>query len=170
MDIQSVKEFNSYYLVNGSTTVPKNKKNRDYRSVQCWLEDGGVLTPLYSVEELKDLKKQEIKKLRNDSFSKPLLARVISGDSYYVTTNPEINIFQSAILMTDDETREWGCYRDGQKEIITLTKSELLSLANHYEQRKNQEYNLCDKRREAVDALSTIQEVEDYDINTVEFD
>ena len=85
----------------------------------------------------------------------------------YVTTDPEINIFQSAILMEDGSTREWGCRCEGEKVIITLTKSDLLSLANHYEQRKNAEYNQCDKRRSTVDALTTIEEVEAYDITTV---
>ena len=119
------------------------------------------------IANAKESKKTEVKALRAASLSADLLAKVIDGKSYYVKTDPEINIFQSAILLADNASRTWGCYVDGEKELVELFKSELLNIAHHYEERKNQEYNLCDKRRAEIDTLSTIEEVEAFDINKV---
>lgn len=119
------------------------------------------------IANAKESKKAEVKALRATSLSADLLAKVIDGKSYYVKTDPEINLFQSAILLADDATRVWGCYVDGVKELIELTKSDLLNIAHHYEERKNQEYNLCDKRRAEINTLSTIEEVEAFDITQI---
>lgn len=166
MNIVSVKDFETNYLVNDSVSIPKDSNNKDCRKVEEWLKTN-LLTPRYTLEELKELKKKEIRKLRDSKFSEKILVKNIAGKDYYAATNPEINIFQAATLMADSETRDWGCYCDGNKELVTLSKDELLSLARHYEQRKNTEYNLCDKRRAAIDAMTTIEEVEAYDITTV---
>jgi hypothetical protein len=150
--------------------------NEDYDSL-IWNDDNPVSKP--SKQDLQNMwydvlltiaknkKKEEIKKLRTASLGGDLLAKVENGNSYYVTTKPEINIFQAALLISDDITRRWGCYLNGVKVQLILTKKELRNLASHYEERKNLAYNLCDDRRAAVDALSTIEEVEAFDINQV---
>jgi hypothetical protein len=112
-------------------------------------------------------KKTEIKALRAKSLAADLLAKNIDGKAYYVKTDPEINLFSSAMLMPDDSTRLWGCFCDDKKELIELSKSDLLNIAHNYEERKNQEYNLCDKRRVEIDALATIEEVEAFDITKI---
>ena len=156
----------------------KVSAGEDYASL-IWHDDNTVAKP--SEQELWDMwgdvlliiaknrKKEEIKNLRAASLGGNLLARVENGNSYYVTTKPEINIFQSAVLIPGNITRRWGCYLNGVKTSLILTKEELLNLSNHYEERKNVAYNLCDDRRAAVDALCTIEEVEAFDINSVDF-
>jgi len=168
MDIQTILQ----YKFSGA----KYSVGEDYESL-IWYDDNTVSKP--SKQDLQNLwydvlltiakneKKEEIKNLRAASLGGDLLAKVENGNSYYVTTRPEINIFQSAVLIPDDITRRWGGYLNGVKVPIVLTKQELKNLSNHYEERKNLAYNLCDARRAAVDALSTIEEVEAFDINEV---
>ena len=69
--------------------------------------------------------------------------------------------------MENDSTRLWGCYVDGKKELIELTKADLLGIAHHYEERKCQQYNFCDLRRAEIDSMLTLEEVESFDIHKV---
>jgi hypothetical protein len=168
MDIQTIL---AYKFPGGGYSI-----NEDYDSL-VWNDDNPVSKP--SKQDLQDMwydvlltiakneKKEKIKNLRTASLGANLLAKVENGNSYYVTTRSEINIFQSAALIADDNTRRWGGYLNGVKVPLVLTKQELKNLSNHYEERKNLAYNLCDDRRAAVDALSTIEEVEAFDINQV---
>jgi hypothetical protein len=119
------------------------------------------------LKEAIEAKKIEIKNLRTSLLAADILAKNIDGKSYYVKTDPEINLFSSAILMEESATRIWGCFYEGEKVLIELTKAELLSIANHYEVRKNQEYNLCDLRRAEVSLLTNIDAVNAFDINKV---
>lgn len=174
MIIQSAKITNGGYNVTydeGCFFIPNDPENRDYQQVLSWFAEGNSTEPELTNEELlaraKENKKAEVKNLRFDNLSQDLLAKTIDGVDFYVKTNPEINLFQSAILMPDDGTRLWGCYSAAGKGLVPFSKDELLSLAHHYEVRKNQEYNLCDVRREAIDALTSIEKVEAFDINQV---
>jgi hypothetical protein len=128
----------------------------------------------------RSLKKEEVRGLRQLNIWKPLLARTEDGINYYAETAPEKDLFESGQSMSEDETIRWGCYIgeqvDGKvvlqdkKILLRFTKSEILSLANHYRQRKNQEYVLCDMRRAAIDELTTIEQVQNYDITQVYVD
>ena len=119
------------------------------------------------LKEAIEAKKTEIKKLRTSLLAVDIPAKNTNGKSYYVKTDPEINLFSSAILMEESATRIWGCFCEGEKVLIELTKKELLSIANHYEVRKSQEYNLCDLRRAEVSLLTNIEDVNAFDINKV---
>jgi hypothetical protein len=171
MNIGKIKQTRSGYFVNDSMSVPNAPDNFDYQYVQKYIANGGIVEPEFTNAELlanaKSAKKKEIKQLRTKELSVDLLAKVIDGKSYYVKIDPEINLFSSAILMENNSTRLWGCYVDGKKELIKLTKSDLLGIAHHYEERKSQQYNLCDLRRQKVDSLSSLEEVEAFDINKV---
>ena len=62
MIINTVKKNGGIYIVNDDLIVLANQRDPLYFEVQKWLDDGGVLTPLYSLESLKNKKKEEIKK------------------------------------------------------------------------------------------------------------
>lgn len=120
------------------------------------------------LEEAQEAKKTEIKTQRDNNFTKPLLVR--SNPDIYLKPQPQVNIFLAAYSMADGSTKEWfPCDINGVKltESIDITKDELIIVANHYEERKTLEYNQCNKRCFAVDALTTIEEVENFDINQV---
>ena len=138
------------------------------------------------LQEIKDKKKLEIKALRQSNLCKLLLSKGVDATlDYYVKTTPEKNLFQSAFLIADGSSREWGCYKlttaerdevnngeliltDLMKDSVSLTKAELLSLAQHYEIRSDLEFNQCDKRRKKVQCFTATSEVNAYDITTIE--
>ncbi len=118
--------------------------------------------------DVKNSKKAEIKALRNSEFQKPLQIR--SNPDIYLKPKPETNIFMAAYSMADNTTKEWRvCDIDGvmQNEFIEAAKDELMSISNHYEERKTLEYNQYHKKCDAVEALETIEEVESFDINQI---
>lgn len=118
--------------------------------------------------EAKAAKKEEIIKVRNSAFAKPLQVR--SNPDVYLRPQPQVNIFLAAYSMNDGATKEWApCDEDGniQDTEVAFTKEELVSASNHYEERKTTQYNQARRRCRAVDALTTIEEVEAYDITTV---
>jgi hypothetical protein len=120
------------------------------------------------LQEAKDSKKTEIKALRDAEFQKPLQIR--SNPDIYLKPQPQTNIFLAAYSMADGAIKEWKpCDIDGvmQDGFIEVTKEELISASNHYEERKTLEYNQCHKRIDAIEALTTIEEVEAFDINQI---
>jgi hypothetical protein len=149
-----------YKIVNG---IEMEFSEADYKSHA----DNQAQGKLEKLPNAKSAKKQEIKQLRTKELFADLLAKVIDGKSYYVKIDPEINLFSSAILMENNSIRLWGCYVDGKKELIKFTKSDLLAIAHHYEERKSQQYNFCDLRRQEVDSLSSLEEVESFNIHKV---
>lgn len=175
MNIESVKITTGGYNVTSEGNrffIPNDPENLDYQDVQTWAAiEGNFIQPEFTNEELlnkaKEIKKTQIKNLRSTNLGKNLFAKTVDGVDFYVKTDPEINLFQSAILMSDNGIRLWGCYSSNGKALLSFSKEELLNIASHYETRKNQEYNLCDLRREAVDNLTSIQEIEAFDITQV---
>lgn len=57
--MQIKKLENGYYLLNGST-VPNDPNNSEYKTIQKWIEDGGIAEPEYSLKEIKEKKLQEL--------------------------------------------------------------------------------------------------------------
>jgi hypothetical protein len=174
MNIESVKITIGGYNITSEGNkffIPNDAENLDYQAILTWLAQGNSVEPEFTDQQLlvraKEIKKNEIKELRTTLLAVNILAKNIDGKSYYVKTDPEINLFSSAILMEEGSTRIWGCFCEGEKILIELTKAELLSIANHYEVRKSQEYNLCDLRRAEVSLLTNIEDVEAFDINKV---
>ena len=52
MNIETVKDLQNSYLVNGSITVPKDPSNSDYQRVQKWIAQGNTPDPEFTDEEL----------------------------------------------------------------------------------------------------------------------
>ena len=118
------------------------------------------------LEEAKYSKKSEVKSARNKEFSKPLQAR----GSLYLKTQPEVNIFLAAYSMADGSVKEWApCDVNGEAHDneVSFSKFELVSVSNHYEDRKTTHYNQSRRRCRAIEALTSIEEVESYDITQV---
>ena len=61
MEINTVKESGTeMYLVNDEMYVPKADGNIHYKMIQEWIQDGGVVDPQYTAEELEAHKQAEI--------------------------------------------------------------------------------------------------------------
>lgn len=131
------------------------------------LEEILALSSATDLKIAKDLKKEEVKNQRIANISRNLTAEVVDGATYYVETHPEHDLFVTGSSMAEGETVMWGCLLDGKKVSRSFSKSKMIELSGHYRQRKNQEYYQCDQRRIAIDVLTTIEEVQNYDITQV---
>jgi len=171
MQINTIKQLDYGYSINGGESFAPFNSSLELE-IQEWIANGGIVAPEFTNAELlvnaKDKKKAEIKALRDSKFAEPLLAK--SNPDVYLKPQPQTNIFLAAYAMADGSTKEWlpcdvhGVFANAE---VSFTKLELTSVASHYEDRKTMEYNQCNKRCRAVDALTTIAAVEAYDINTV---
>jgi hypothetical protein len=172
MNIQTIKELNSNYLINESILVPKDSSNKDYRKIQIWIEEGGIIEPEFTnselLEQVKDEKKSLIKFDRDIKFSNLLFYKKIDGIDLYLKPKPQENIFMAAFIMADGTTKDWYPYDVNgvkQQSSLTITKEELINMATHYEVRKTNVYNLCNQMCFEIDALTTLEQVQNYDIN-----
>jgi len=128
-----------------------------------------------NLEKAKQKKAQEIKDWKVKSIGAMLEVR---GD-YYVKPSPTENIFLAFNSMQDGATKTWRAMnKDGEKLFsldengnkieplfLDLTKAELQSASNHYEERKTNIYFLHDTALFIVEnEMSTIEEVEGFDM------
>lgn len=56
MQIQTVKQTKSGYLLNESSFVPNNQDNSDYQAIQEWIAKGGVVEAYDPFPEIKEEK------------------------------------------------------------------------------------------------------------------
>jgi len=73
--INTVKEQDGGYLLNGALSVPKDNENRHYKIIKKWIDEGNTPDPQYTAEELAAKEaaeanaaaKAELKKIDIDS-------------------------------------------------------------------------------------------------------
>jgi hypothetical protein len=85
--IETVKEQDEGYLVNGSMSVPIAEGNRHYAAVKVWLETN-TAEPMFTVEELAA---QEVSKINSES-----RAYLASTDWYAIRSQ------ETGVTMPDD--------------------------------------------------------------------
>ena len=63
MNIETIIEMESCFLVNGNISVPKDQANSDYQKIQEWIDEGNAPEPdpALSLENRKIKKLQELK-------------------------------------------------------------------------------------------------------------
>ena len=123
-----------------------------------------------TLQEVKDSKKNIVKYYRDSHFSKLLFYKTVSGTDLYLKPKPQGNIFLSALAMAENSTKEWyPCDIDGvqQNSIQDISKTELLTIAAHYENRKTSYYNLYNQMCFEIDDLPDSEAVENYDISDI---
>ena len=67
--INTVKQQENGWLVNGTMTVPNDKGNRHYQDIQDWIANGGVVEPQYTLVDFKKQKVDDIKQTFTESLS-----------------------------------------------------------------------------------------------------
>jgi len=123
----------------------------------------------------KQKKALEIKNWKTKNIGAMLQVR----GNYYVKPSPTENIFLASKTMQDGATKKWRAMdesgeklfsldEDGNKIeplFLELTKVELQSASNHYEERKTNTYFLHDTALFMVEnKMSTLEEVEAFDM------
>jgi hypothetical protein len=117
------------------------------------------------LKDAKAKKKSEINDQRNKNMSASVLYRK-NGVDHYLQSNVLSRISWLENGNKDIET-EWVT---DENEIITITKSDFKSISKHLGARDTQEAVLGRKRKDAVEKLTNIKDVEKYDITTTDFE
>lgn len=169
MLIETVKEIQDIYLINSSISVPKDPKNKYFQEVIDWIASGGIVQPEFTDEELlqkaKDIKKLEINKQRDEAIDKDVLHTVGESDYYFQRSiTAQLAWINAAQTMDDIVVNSWIT---ASNAVVDLSKEDLISICNHIRLRDATEYFQARKRKDAVLALTTIEEVNDYDITQV---
>lgn len=53
MQIDAIKEYSGYFLVNETISVPKSNNNRHYKFIQEWLQDPNNAALVEAAEEIE---------------------------------------------------------------------------------------------------------------------
>ena len=187
MNIETVKDLENSYLVNGSTTVPKDSSNSDYKKVQDWIAEGNTPDPEFTPAELlENAKKDKIKELNN--FHESDEVRVLTiNENFQVSTDYEatrkwfneiINDLENESDVTgkshNEITFEWEI-ATGVWLPLKLSQLKQFKYAVFNITRVN--FKQYRTHLKSIEALTTIKEVEAYDFaqgyltnNTLNFD
>lgn len=184
MNIQTVKELESSYLVNNLILVPKDPVNKDYKKVQTWINEGGIVEPEFTEEELlknaQDKKKTEINTLRDHLLN--LDSPHTVGATYILELNGEQVRFQvnqstktdliANIIDLQDEidsgevnpTSDWIAV---DNQTYQLTISDFKELIKHLKYRAECLYKNARTAKDAILDMDNIEDIKDYDINWI---
>jgi len=177
MDITSVKYTTGGFSVNNQFFIPndsdKEIEQQDfyYKQIVEWVENGGIIAPEFTKEELlanaKATKKAEINALRdvNNSINlKHTIKKNTPEESEHYFQRGITSKLALALASSSDTITEWV---DANNIIVELTKDEVIAICAHISSRDTTEVKLARKRKDAVQVLTTIEEVKAFDINKV---
>lgn len=170
MDIQTIL----YHKFPGA----KYSVDEDYESL-IWYDDNTVSKP--SKQDLQDMwddvlliiaKNEVIKQInakRDLALSKDVLG-IAEGKQHYFQRNltAEIAWLNNRILSGDiilDEDIVTESWITSTNEIVSLTKSELIHICSHLRDRDNLLRTQARKHKDRVLALTTLEQIANYDIN-----
>ncbi len=168
MQILKVKLRKNGYLINDDTFVPNDPDNSDFKSIQKWIDVGGVVEPEFSLDELKTAKRAEI----NDQRDNNLIADLnydnkvfqVSKDTFYAISSLIERLQERIIALEQNPTTEM-ILKDNT--IVELDKDDLVVIRARLIDRQS-EIIQARKRKDKVNSFQTSAEVEAYDITTIE--
>lgn len=179
MKIEKVKFQKNGFLVNDAVFVPEASDNYDYQKIQKWIDDGGVVEPEFSLEEVKAQKIAEIKARRDannivpiTSIQAEILDNSGSGtgeNTFFVfytnrhPTNPAADpstILTSVVVMNQAIPYSTKHPTSDEKFTINLTPGVAQSLVAHLTNRNNNNYKISDLIEEQVKLASSVEAVE----------
>lgn len=178
MKIEKVKFQKNGFLVNDAVFVPNAPENSDFKRVQEWIAEGGVVEDEFSLAEVKAKKIQEIKAVRDAKNIEPITdtsAEIINEDSGEAMGSNTFFVFHtsrhpsnpaadpSAILTGTIMLNHAVPYStkdiSGAKVTVEITPTIARSLAAHLALRNNNNYKLADAIVNAINAATTEEEV-----------
>ena len=115
--------------------------------------------------EIKKERRGLINEQRDDNRDKDVLHSIGGVDHYFqrdiISNLAWINNIQS---MDDVAVSRWAT---SDNIFVDLTKSDLLSICSHIRERDSEEVYQARKRKDAIEDMETIEEIESYDITTI---
>jgi hypothetical protein len=154
------KETGEIKEIEGKSYLSLSKNIRDKYTQVSDKEKSNI-----DLQKAKENKKAEINKQRDLARDKDI-SHTVNGKIYKFQRDivDQLAFINSIVSMTDTAVDGWVT---SDNSIVDLSKSDLISICNHIRLRDGNEVKQARKRKDAVNALTTISEVENYDINTV---
>ena len=164
MVINTVKDYGESYLINGTTSVPKDLNNSDYQRTQEWIAGGGVVddSPL-----LINAKAIAINNLANN---RAILAEgstvTYNSKTYANSQNARIAIINYIQKMTAASPAvNFFTYPD--REVVQLDKSDFQAIRDLIENNENSLRATEITKIADINACLTVADVEAIDISLV---
>jgi hypothetical protein len=177
MQILSAKEFKETYLVNGETIVPKNPDNSDYKKIQQWISNGGVVEQEDLLAKAKLEKIAKIKFIRDQKNIEPISdyqgfiidaeGNLTEQESYFVfytnrhQTNPASDPDSIISRVLDLGAIPYFTKNsDGNPITIQLTTELVTSLRQRITERNNSNYKLSSLIEAEINSAQSQEEIE----------
>lgn len=168
MEINKVKESGSYFVINDSFWIPKVVENSDYKTIQRWIENGGVVESEFSLSELKNKKLQELdiyhyndKAIRQCKVNSFFVLQLNSEVRTLI--QEQINLLSQKIELglIEEQDAEFEFFYTGGSIKIKLEQLRkiyvaMLDIVNFNFQNYKKEIS-------TINSLSTIEEVDNHD-------
>jgi hypothetical protein len=177
MQILSAKEFKETYLVNGETIVPKNPDNSDYKKIQQWISNGGVVEQEDLLAKARLEKIAKIKFIRDQKNIEPISdyqgfiidaeGNLTEQESYFVfytnrhQTNPASDPDSIISRVLDLGAIPYFTKNpDGNPITIQLTTELVTSLRQRITERNNNNYKLSSLIEAEINSAQSQEEIE----------
>jgi hypothetical protein len=181
MNISNVKHTTGGYIVNTQFFIPHDEANKDYQDIAVWIANGGIVAPEFTNAELLQNAKNEkvaaIKALRTFNLNKPTPQTItysgnLSNRSFDIEVEKHLPLFQAIIASlqrkidsgVQNPTR---AFSDSTGERLELSIADYKSLANHLDERDEQQYTQAQLKTDAVNTLTTVAAVNAFDITQI---
>lgn len=121
---------------------------------------------ILDLKETKDKKELEIDSKRDAELAKNILQRINNVDCYFQRDIASNLAWHNAIqgMKSDDVLGLWVV---ADNSIVEVKKSDFINICAHIQERDTREIIQARLRKNAVNALTTIEEVEAFDITQV---
>ncbi len=175
--IETVKELQNCYIINGCISVPKNPDNSDYQKIQRWIADGSVVEKEDILAKTKLEKIAKIKSIRDQKNIEPITDQqaflidengsTTSQESYFVfytnrhqtnpASDPEVIISRAIALGTMPYfTKD----NEGKKITIELTAEIAATIRQRISERNDSNYKLSNTLESEISSAESAEEVE----------
>lgn len=178
MQINTVKQKQSGYILNSSITVPDDALNADYQAIQKWIEEGGQIESYDELADLKIAKISEMKSARDTANIEPIVdtqaellnsegsaTGVMSYFKFYTNrhaTNPasDPTSILIGVILKNSAISYYTQTLEGENIVVNLTPEIAQSLVSHLSVRNDGNYSLYRAIETAINSASTKEEVE----------
>lgn len=117
------------------------------------------------IEEAKLKKKNEINALRDARMAKDVFHKV-NGKDYYFQRNITANLAWINYLESSNDIAVTN-WVTADNKIIDINQTDLISICAHIRDRDTQAVVQARRAKDALEKLTTLKEIEDFDINQV---
>jgi hypothetical protein len=155
--IKTAKYKDGKILVNGSVLVPIDENNRHYKEIQKWVKEGNVIEPEYTLEELKQFKKQEIEKSYEEALQQPITYNINGTDYTFQADEKSQDILNKVIVAAPDNfVTNW---LDINNNFVQMTLKDLKGLAQAILNRGQQLFLKKVQLKQQINNASTEKEL-----------